>query len=174
MAHSAHTLSSGIASKALRSSLKSTEGLFTGWIDVMQGTRGTTPALTEEEEYPTMETPKSTPSGVYDRIRSNRLTSSFVLLGTLSTGILAGSILTHGVSGKESQRRTRLTHDPIVVPVANRALEWLFTDCEAGWTGGGEHQYGVSAEAEHTKEWTARAALAHPQWKWQWQRQRTG
>ena len=63
-----------------------------------------------------METPKSTPSGVYDRIRANRLTSSFVLLGTLSTGILAGSILTHGVSGKESQRADTSDARPIVVP----------------------------------------------------------
>ena len=36
-----------------------------------------------------------------ERLRSNRLTTAFVLLATLSIGVLAGSVLTHGVSGKE-------------------------------------------------------------------------
>jgi serine protease Do len=36
-----------------------------------------------------------------DRIRSRRLPATFVLLGTLSVGILAGSVLTRSVSGKE-------------------------------------------------------------------------
>ena len=63
-----------------------------------------------------METPKSQTPGVFDRIRSNRLTSTFVLLGTLSTGILAGSVLTHGVSGKENQQTDTADARPIVVP----------------------------------------------------------
>ncbi len=63
-----------------------------------------------------METPKSQVPGVFDRIRSNRLTSTFVLLGTLSAGILAGSVLTHGVSGKENQRPDTSDARPIVVP----------------------------------------------------------
>jgi serine protease Do len=37
------------------------------------------------------------------RLRSHRLTTTFVLLATLSVGILAGSVLTRGVSGKEQQ-----------------------------------------------------------------------
>jgi serine protease Do len=37
------------------------------------------------------------------RLRGHRLTTTFVLLATLSVGILAGSVLTRGVSGKEQQ-----------------------------------------------------------------------
>lgn len=63
-----------------------------------------------------METPKSQNPGLFDRARSHRLTSSFVLLGTLSTGILAGSVLTHGVSGKEAQQADTSDARAIVVP----------------------------------------------------------
>lgn len=63
-----------------------------------------------------METPKSQMPGLLDRARSHRLTSTFVLLGTLSAGILAGSVLTHGVSGKESQRADTSDAHPIVIP----------------------------------------------------------
>ncbi len=63
-----------------------------------------------------METPKSHTPGLLDRARSHRLTSSFVLLGTLSAGILAGSVLTHGVSGKETQRADTSDARPIVIP----------------------------------------------------------
>jgi serine protease Do len=45
-------------------------------------------------------TPRTT-STFLARLRNHRLTTTFVLLGTLSVGILAGSVLTHGVSGKE-------------------------------------------------------------------------
>jgi serine protease Do len=38
-----------------------------------------------------------------NRMRSNRMTATFVLLGTLSAGILAGSALTGTVHGKEQQ-----------------------------------------------------------------------
>lgn len=37
-----------------------------------------------------------------DRIRTRRLTASFTLLATLTFGIVAGSVLAHGVSGKEA------------------------------------------------------------------------
>ena len=50
-----------------------------------------------------------------DRLRSRRLTSTFALLATLSVGILAGSILTHGVSGKE-QSFDSSDAKPIVIP----------------------------------------------------------
>ena len=63
-----------------------------------------------------METPKSQTPGFLDRARSHRLTTSFVLLGTLSAGILAGSVLTHGVSGKEAQRSDTSDARPIVIP----------------------------------------------------------
>ena len=42
-------------------------------------------------------------TGLLARLRSRRLGTTFVLLGTLSAGILVGSVLTHGVSGKEQQ-----------------------------------------------------------------------
>jgi len=48
-----------------------------------------------------MDTPSQTPRKLYERLRSNRLTATFALLATLSAGILAGSILTRSVSGKE-------------------------------------------------------------------------
>ena len=48
-----------------------------------------------------METPKQAPHDLFERIRHHRLTATFALLATLSVGILAGSILTRSVSGKE-------------------------------------------------------------------------
>ena len=48
-----------------------------------------------------MDTQKQATRPFADRIRSRRLTTTFVLLGTLSIGVLAGSILTRNVSGKE-------------------------------------------------------------------------
>ncbi len=39
----------------------------------------------------------------FERLRSRRLTSAFVLLGVLSAGIVAGSYAAHGVSGQEEQ-----------------------------------------------------------------------
>ncbi len=66
-----------------------------------------------------METPKSQTPGLLDRARSHRLTSTFVLLGTLSAGILAGSVLTHGVSGKETQQADTSDARPIVIPSPN-------------------------------------------------------
>ena len=63
-----------------------------------------------------METPKQDQNGLLERVRSHRLTSSFVLLGTLSAGIVAGSVMTHGVSGKESQQADTSDARPIVIP----------------------------------------------------------
>jgi serine protease Do len=48
-----------------------------------------------------MDTPNQTPRDFFGRIRSHRLTATFALLATLSAGILAGTILTRSVSGKE-------------------------------------------------------------------------
>ena len=42
-------------------------------------------------------------TGLLTRLRSHRLTTTFVLLGTLSAGILVGSVVTQKVSGKEQQ-----------------------------------------------------------------------
>ena len=63
-----------------------------------------------------METPKPVTGRFLERVRSHRLTSTFVLLGTLSTGILVGSVVTHGVSGKESQQADSSDARPIVIP----------------------------------------------------------
>jgi serine protease Do len=48
-----------------------------------------------------MDTPKQPAHDFFERIRNHRLTATFALLATLSLGILAGSILTRSVSGKE-------------------------------------------------------------------------
>jgi serine protease Do len=48
-----------------------------------------------------MDTPNQAPSDFFERLRNHRLTATFALLATLSAGILAGSILTRSVSGKE-------------------------------------------------------------------------
>lgn len=53
---------------------------------------------------------------VRDFIRGRRLTSTFALLATLSVGILAGSVMTHGVSGKEAQSVDSADARPITIP----------------------------------------------------------
>ena len=64
-----------------------------------------------------MESPNTEQKTFMDRVRSNRLTTTFALLATLSAGILAGSVLTHGVSGKEQQQTVDSTDArPIVIP----------------------------------------------------------
>ena len=50
------------------------------------------------------------------RLRSHRLSTTFVLLGTLSAGILAGSVITHGVSGKEQQSVDSSDARPLTIP----------------------------------------------------------
>jgi serine protease Do len=64
-----------------------------------------------------MDTPTSnTPPTLLDRLRSRRLTTTFALLGTLSVGILAGSVLTHSVSGKEQQSINSSDARPLIIP----------------------------------------------------------
>ncbi|HEY0163138.1 MAG TPA: trypsin-like peptidase domain-containing protein [Edaphobacter sp.] len=62
-----------------------------------------------------MDTPTSKFTGWLDRMRSHRLTTTFALLATLSTGILVGSVITHGVSGKEQAPDTS-DAKPLVIP----------------------------------------------------------
>ena len=62
-----------------------------------------------------MDTPKQTPRDLFARIRSHRLTATFALLATLSLGILAGSLLTRSVSGKE-QTVDSSDARPLVIP----------------------------------------------------------
>src|SRR5271154_1491257 len=63
-----------------------------------------------------MDTPNNIPPTLFERIRSHRLTTTFVLLATLSVGILAGSILPRGVSGKEQQGVNSSDAKPLVIP----------------------------------------------------------
>src|SRR5271154_3747386 len=63
-----------------------------------------------------MDTPKNTSSALLERIRTHRLTTTFTLLATLSVGILAGSILTRNVSGKEQSEVNSTDAKPLVIP----------------------------------------------------------
>ena len=62
-----------------------------------------------------MDTPQQPPRDLFERIRSHRLTATFALLATLSAGILAGSLLTRSVSGKE-QTVDSSDARPLVIP----------------------------------------------------------
>jgi len=48
-----------------------------------------------------MNTPQTSPRDLFAHLRNHRLSATFALLVTLSAGILAGSLLTRSVSGKE-------------------------------------------------------------------------
>jgi serine protease Do len=66
-----------------------------------------------------METPEQK-TGLLARLGSHRLTTTFVLLATLSVGILAGSVLTRSVSGKaqavdSSDARPLAIPDPVIL-----------------------------------------------------------
>src|SRR5580698_3184926 len=63
-----------------------------------------------------MDTPNNTPPTLLERIRSRRLTTTFMLLTTLSVGILVGSILTRNVSGKEQAAVDSSDAKPLVIP----------------------------------------------------------
>ena len=60
-------------------------------------------------------TPRTTPPSLLARIRNHRLSATFALLAALSFGILAGSILTRSVSGKE-QGVDSSDARPLVIP----------------------------------------------------------
>jgi serine protease Do len=63
-----------------------------------------------------METPNNTSQTLLDRIRSRRLATTFTLRATLSVGILAGSVLTRNVSGKEQVGIDSSDARPLVIP----------------------------------------------------------
>jgi len=63
-----------------------------------------------------MDTPKNTSSTLLERVRTHRLTTTFTLLATLSVGILAGSIITRNVSGKEQSEVNSSDAKPLVIP----------------------------------------------------------
>jgi serine protease Do len=52
----------------------------------------------------------------FTKVRSHRLTTTFTLLSTLTVGVLAGSVLTRDVSGKEQQKIDSSDARPIVIP----------------------------------------------------------
>src|SRR6201996_7670396 len=63
-----------------------------------------------------MDTPNNIPPTLLERIRSRRLATTFTLLATLSAGILAGSVLTRNVSGKEQSSVNPPDARPLIVP----------------------------------------------------------
>src|ERR1700733_4490443 len=63
-----------------------------------------------------MDTPNNTSQTLLDHIRSRRLATTFTLLATLSVGILAGSILTRNVSGKEQSGVNSSDARPLIIP----------------------------------------------------------
>jgi serine protease Do len=63
-----------------------------------------------------MDTPINTRKTLLSRIRGHRLTTTFVLLATLSVGILAGSVLTRNVSGKEQIGVDSTDAKPLIIP----------------------------------------------------------
>jgi len=65
-------------------------------------------------DMPNQATPKQ--PALFARIRNNRLTATFVLLATLSAGILAGSLLTGAVSAKGQQSVDSSDARPLVIP----------------------------------------------------------
>jgi serine protease Do len=64
-----------------------------------------------------MDTPTSKFKSWFERTRSHRLTTTFALLATLSAGILVGSVITGGVSGKE-QAPDSSDAKPLTIPAA--------------------------------------------------------
>src|SRR5260370_2315155 len=63
-----------------------------------------------------MDTPINTPPTLLERIRSRRFATTFTLLATLSAGILAGSVLTRNVSGKEQSSVNSSDARPLIIP----------------------------------------------------------
>src|SRR5579884_2707878 len=55
-----------------------------------------------------------------ERLRARRLASIFVLLATLSSGILIGSVVAHGVKGQEAQTDSS-DATPLKIPKATTA-----------------------------------------------------
>src|SRR5215471_9426481 len=66
-----------------------------------------------------MDTPTSTTPSWLSRLRSHGLGTTFALLATLSAGIIAGSVMTHSVSGKEQASVNTSDAKPLVIPAAS-------------------------------------------------------
>jgi len=54
--------------------------------------------------------------GLWDKLRNGRFTTTFAVLAALSIGILAGSVLTSNVSGKEQQHIDSSNAHPLTIP----------------------------------------------------------
>jgi serine protease Do len=65
-----------------------------------------------------MDTPISTSPTWLSRLRSHGLGTTFALLATLSAGIIAGSVMTNSVSGKEQAAVNTSDAKPLVIPAA--------------------------------------------------------
>ncbi|MDE1161736.1 MAG: trypsin-like peptidase domain-containing protein [Acidobacteriaceae bacterium] len=63
-----------------------------------------------------MSSPKHYAQGLWTNIRSGRLTTTFTVLGALSVGILAGSVLTGRVHGMEKQKVDSTDARPLTIP----------------------------------------------------------
>ena len=83
---------------------------------------------------------------LFERLRTRRLASMFILLATLSAGIVAGSYVAHGVRGQEKQNDSADATPLKVVdsPVPPNEFVKIAKD---GGAGGGEHQYPDAAQA---------------------------
>ena len=96
------------------------------------------------------------------RMRSHRLSTTFVLLGTLSVGILVGSVITHGVSGKEQQSVDSSDARPLTIPDPRNTLEWLLEDRERGWPRRRKYQYRRNGQTRHGEEGSSPQPSRHP------------
>ncbi len=70
----------------------------------------------DEVSIKRMNTSESSKKSFLARFSGRRLSTTFVLLGTLSAGILAGSVLTGRVSGKEKQAVDSSDARPLTIP----------------------------------------------------------
>jgi serine protease Do len=61
-------------------------------------------------------TPNPNKPSLFARVRGHRLATTFVLLATLSVGVLAGSVLTRGVSGNAQQSVDSSDARPLTIP----------------------------------------------------------
>ncbi len=85
------------------------------------------------------------------RIKLNRLAPTFVVLSTLSAGILIGSVAVHGVKGSENQVNSS-DATPLKDSRSRAPGHAVHKDSRAGWPGGGEHLHRAVAQG------TSRAA----------------
>ena len=83
-----------------------------------------------------------------ERLRASRLASIFTILGTLSAGILIGSVAVHGVRGNETQ-----TDSSDATPLKNsepdHPVHDVYPDRQGRGSGCGEHQYGDASPGRY-------------------------